>query len=78
MSSLQLLNRRLRIVVCCIVLGAALAGCGHSNSAPPSPVAQFISFVMNIVNSGAADTDEPTDISGVTPATTETDEPVTL
>jgi len=33
---------------------------------------------MNVVNGGAADTDEPTDISGVTPATTETDEPVTL
>ena len=83
MSNPQLLTRRLRIVACGVVLGAALAACGHSNSSPapaptPSPVAQFISFVMNIVNSGAADTAEPTDINGVTPATTETDEPVTL
>jgi len=80
MSSLQLLTRRLRIAACGVVLGAALAACGHSNSAAPapSPVAQFINFVMNVVNGGAADTDEPTDISGVTPATTETDEPVTL
>lgn len=78
MSSLQLFTRRLGIVACCIVLATALAACGHSNSAPPSPVAQFIGFVMNIVNRGAADTDEPTDISGVTPATTETDEPITL
>lgn len=82
MSSLQLLTRRLRIAACGVVLGAALAACGHSNSAPPapapSPVAQFINFVMNVVNGGAADTDEPTDIGGVTAATTETDEPVTL
>lgn len=82
MLNLQLSTRRLGVIACGILLGATLAGCGHSNSAPPpatpSAVAQFISFVMSIVGSGAADIAEPTDISGVTPATTETDEPVTL
>ena len=84
MLTLELSTRRLRIVAGSIVLGATLAACGSKNSAAPapapapSPVSQFISFVANIVNSGAANTAEPSDISNVAAATTETVEPVAV
>lgn len=82
MLKLQFSARPLIRLACVGVLGATLAACGHhgsdNNSPTVSPVAQFISFVTNIVNKGAADTEEPADISGVTPATTETDEPISL
>lgn len=83
MLNLKLSARPLIRLVCVGILGATLAACGHSggdnnNSPTVSPVAQFISFVTSIVNKGAADTEEPADVSGVTAATTETDEPVSL
>jgi len=77
-------TKRLATIACGIVLSAILAACGRSNSTPPpapaqpSPVAQFNTAVTNVVNKGADETNEPDDISGVTAATTETDEPTTL
>ena len=76
------LTRRLGVVACGVVLAATLAACGHSHSAPPAPapsaVQQFISFVTSIVNKANADTTEPDDISSVTAATTDTEEPTSL
>lgn len=91
MSKLQLLKRRVTLVAGSLVLSAVLAGCGSSGggspastnppaqqpSTPPSAVSQFISLVMSIIDTADADTKEPDENAGnVTPATSETDEPV--